>query len=64
MREEWGFLRARECAASLGVYLSTWWAWVASGKAPKGVMLGPNTRRWQVKDVRELAETMAKGDAA
>jgi hypothetical protein len=34
----------------------TWWAWVAKGKAPKPVKLGPRTTAWRVEDIRAFIE--------
>lgn len=34
----------------------TWLKWVAEGKVPQGVKLGPKTRAWPIEVVRQVAE--------
>jgi prophage regulatory protein len=38
---------------------ATWWAGVASGRFPAGVLLGPRTRAWSVESIRTLIAEMA-----
>lgn len=37
---------------------ATWWAGVASGRFPAGVLLGPRTRAWAVEEIRKLITDM------
>ena len=32
-----------------GISRITWWSWIASGNAPKGVWLGPRILRWRIE---------------
>lgn len=49
-----GFVRLPQVLALIPVSRSTWWAWVASGKAPKGTKLSPRITAWRVDDIRAL----------
>lgn len=33
---------------------STWWLWVATGKAPNGIKLGKKTTAWRSSDIQQL----------
>lgn len=33
---------------------STWWGWVASGRAPAPIKLGDGTTVWRVSDIRQF----------
>lgn len=46
--------RARGIPAVIPVSRATWWAGVASGRFPAGVLLGPRTRAWDVNEIRAL----------
>lgn len=46
-----------ECAATLGIGISTWWEWVRLGKAPKGSLLTARCRRWRARDIDALIAT-------
>jgi prophage regulatory protein len=48
----------RGIPAVIPVSAATWWAGVRSGRFPAGVLLGPQTRAWQVNDIRDLVEKM------
>ena len=53
----------------LGVFPVSETAWfdgVASGRYPRGFLLGPRTRAWKVRDIRRLLASVAtsEGDAA
>jgi prophage regulatory protein len=37
---------------------ATWWAGVASGRYPAGVLHGPRTRVWSVESIRALLAEM------
>ncbi|MDE1989146.1 MAG: helix-turn-helix transcriptional regulator [Vulcanimicrobiaceae bacterium] len=61
---ETGFLRQRDIlgdpkaeppiAPLIPVSKSTWWSWIAAGKAPRPVKLGPHTTAWRIADIREF----------
>ncbi len=56
---ETGFVRLSSILAPNGpipVSRSTWYSWVASGKAPKPVKLGPRITAWRAEDIRALIE--------
>jgi predicted DNA-binding transcriptional regulator AlpA len=42
-----------------------WWEGIRTGRYPRPVDLGPNTRAWRVEDIRTLIESVCvdKGDA-
>lgn len=40
------------------VSVDTWWRGVRSGRFPKGVLLGPRTRAWEVGEIRALVARM------
>jgi len=48
------FLRAKEVAALLGIGVSSWWAWVKTGKAPQSIKLGSRTTVWRVSEIMAL----------
>lgn len=60
-----GFVRLRQIIgdsvrgvpAVVPVAKSTWWAWVASGKAPQPIRLGERTTVWKVEDIRAFLAT-------
>lgn len=39
--------------------VSTWWAWVASGKAPQPVRMGPKMTFWRESDIRAFMEKLS-----
>lgn len=45
----------------LPISRSTWWEWVASGRAPKPVKLSPRVTAWRTVDVLAFAESQAGG---
>ncbi len=55
---ETGFLRLHQVLALIPIGKSTWWEWVKSGKAPKGVRLSANIRVWRAEDIRALIEQL------
>ncbi len=56
--------RASECARLFGIGLSTWWHWCNSGKAQRGIKLGPKTTVWQGSYLLDLkAKLIAEGQA-
>ena len=48
------FCRAKDCAEHFGIGISTWWHWVATGKAKRPIKLGPKTSVWRTDYIREL----------
>lgn len=50
--------RKRNIPALIPVSRATWWAGVASGRFPAGVLLGPRTRAWSVESIRSLIAEM------
>lgn len=44
---------------------ATWWRWVAEGKAPRPVNLGPNTTAWAIDELDKWeAQKLAEGQPA
>jgi predicted DNA-binding transcriptional regulator AlpA len=56
---ETGFLRLPQVLRFVPVGKSTWWAWVATGKAPASVKLGPKTTAWKAEDIRQFLDKLA-----
>lgn len=50
----------RGIAGVIPVSRATWHRGVASGRYPKGVLLGPRTRAWRVEEIRALVQEMGK----
>lgn len=51
---ETGFLRLPQVLTVIPVSKSTWWKWVADGRAPKSVKLGPHITAWTVDSIRKF----------
>jgi prophage regulatory protein len=49
-----GFLRVKHFIQLIPVGESTWWRWVAEGKAPAPIKLGPKTTVWRVEDINKF----------
>jgi prophage regulatory protein len=49
-----GFLRIHHVLEKIPVGRSTWWKWVADGKAPKPIKLSPRTTAWKAQDISEF----------
>jgi len=47
-------VRVPEILRIIPIGRSTWWLWVATGKAPKGIKLGKKTTAWRVSDIQQL----------
>lgn len=45
--------------ALVPISATTLWAWVADGKFPKPVKLGPRVTAWRVEDIRDYLERVA-----
>lgn len=54
---EIGYLRLPQVLRLIPIGKSTLWAWVAAGKFPKPVKLGPRTSVWRVGDVKAFIES-------
>jgi predicted DNA-binding transcriptional regulator AlpA len=52
----------RGIPAVIPVSRATWWAGVKSGRYPRGVLLGPKIRAWNVEEIRELIASISTGD--
>ena len=46
----------KEAASRFSVSVSTWWRWVAAGRAPQPIKLSPGCTRWAVSDLDAWAE--------
>ena len=61
---ETGFLRLNQILGDkdhppiIPVGKTTWYAWVKSGRVPKGKLLGTKTRVYRVEDIRALVEEL------
>lgn len=55
--------RKRNIPALIPVSRATWWAGVASGRFPAGVLLGPRTRAWSVESIKSLIAEMGAQNA-
>jgi prophage regulatory protein len=49
-----GYIRLPKVLSVIPVSKSTWWTWVASGRAPQPVKLSPGVTVWRVEDIRQL----------
>jgi prophage regulatory protein len=54
-----GYVRIDTVLSVIPVSKSTWWAWVASGKAPQPLKLSPGVTVWRAEDIRELINQCA-----
>lgn len=46
--------------ALIPVCPSTWWAWVASGKAPKPIKLSERVTVWRLSDIKVFIEEQSR----
>lgn len=53
---ETGFLRLPQILRLIPIGKSTWWSWVACGKAPPAVKLGAKTTAWRAEDIYKLLD--------
>jgi prophage regulatory protein len=58
-----GFLRLPQILKFIPIGKSTWWQWVAIGKAPKSVKLGPGITAWKIEDIRQLIVDLQAADS-
>ncbi len=56
-----GYLRVNQILAIIPIGRSTWWKWVADGKAPQPVKLGPRTTAWKAGDIYQFVEELEAG---
>jgi predicted DNA-binding transcriptional regulator AlpA len=49
-------LRLKHVLEMVPVRKSTWWGWVATGKAPAAIKLGPSTTCWRLSDIQRFME--------
>lgn len=54
------YIRLPEILNLLPIGRSTWWLWVATGKAPKGIKLGAKTTAWKLADIQKLLDDLSK----
>ncbi|MCA0892849.1 helix-turn-helix transcriptional regulator [Microbulbifer agarilyticus] len=52
--------RARDCARFYSIGLSTWWSWIKSGKARRGIKIGPQTTVWEGAYLLELKQKLIR----
>lgn len=57
---ETGYVRLPAILRVVPVSRSTWWAWVAAGKAPASIKLGPRITAWKAEDIHALLATFCK----
>lgn len=55
---ETGFLRIGDILRFIPIKAPTWWKWVRTGKAPKGIKFGPNITVWRAEDIREFIKRL------
>jgi len=59
-----GYLRIHQVLHFIPIGKSTWWKWVAEGKAPKPIKLGIKTTAWKAQDIAAfIAEIDQQGSA-
>lgn len=54
--------RAKDCAARTGMGISSWWALVSRGIAPKPVKIGNRFTAWRASAVLAFIEQVAAGE--
>ena len=50
--------RAHECARFFACGLSTWWHWTKTGRAQKGLKIGPRITVWEGAYLLELKQQL------
>lgn len=53
-----GYLRVSQILSVIPIGRSTWWKWVADGKAPKPIKLGPRTTAWKAEDIAQFIKQL------
>lgn len=54
------FVRVPEICRIFSIGKSTWFRWVATGKAPKGTHLGANTTAWKASEIQKLIDSLSR----
>lgn len=54
------FVKVPEICHIFQIGRSTWWRWVAEGKAPKGTHLGAKTTVWKMSEIQKLFNELCK----
>lgn len=57
---ETGFVRLPQILQVIPVGESTFWRWVKSGKAPKGIKISTNTTAWKAEDIHALITSLGQ----
>jgi len=57
-----GFIRLETVLSLVPVSKSHWYAYVAAGKYPKPVKLGPRMAAYRVEDIKALIERLGSAD--
>jgi len=52
-------IRLPQVLQILPIGKSTWWTWIAEGKAPKGIKLGEKTTAWKLSDIQKLVDDLS-----
>ena len=52
-----GFIRLTDVLRVVPVSRATWYRWIAEGKAPRPIKLGPQISAWRVETIRDLIDT-------
>jgi len=54
------FLRLNQVLQLIPIGRSTFWSWVANGKAPAPVKLSQRTTAWRSSDIANFLETLSR----
>ena len=55
-----GFYRLEQILKLIPVSSSTWWSWVADGKAPQPIKLGPRMTAWKQACIHDFINTLCE----
>lgn len=55
-----GFYRLNQILELIPIGRSTWWKWIADGKAPQGIKLGSKTTVWKTEVIHALIAQLAE----
>ena len=58
-----GFVRQPVVLGTFGLTKSTLWRWIAQGRFPKGIKLGPGVTAWDVATLRQHMAQLRGGAA-
>ncbi len=59
-----GFLRLPQILNLIPIGKSSWWRWVAEGKAPKPIKLGAKTTVWKAEEINAFILRLRSEDNA